>query len=215
MMATLSDILVMLLLLMNFRLISSSRLAACIQTMAMQAVVLGAIPLAVSWGNVTWGVIALSLSTVVVKGLLLPWLLRRATRESGAVREVEPLVGFTLSVLIALVLLGLCFVISSPLRQSAPRGTALLIPGAMFTILTGLFIIISRRNALTQVLGYLAMENGVYAFGTALAIEEPLLVEMGVLLDVLVAVFVMGIVIYHINREFDHIETDRLSALKD
>jgi hydrogenase-4 component E len=90
-----------------------------------------------------------------------------------------------------------------------------LLPGALFTILSGLMIIISRRKALTQVIGYLAMENGVYAFGAALAVEEPLLVEMGILLDVLVAVFIMGITIHHISREFDHIDTDRLSELKD
>jgi hydrogenase-4 component E len=59
------------------------------------------------------------------------------------------------------------------------------------------------------------MENGIYAFGMAFAIQEPLLVEMGVLLDVFVAVFVMGITIYHISRQFDHIDTDRLSALRD
>ena len=86
---------------------------------------------------------------------------------------------------------------------------------ALFTIATGLAIIVSRRKAVTQVVGYLAMENGIYVFGAAFAIREPLLVEMGVLLDVFVAVFVMGIMIHHIGREFDHIDTDRLSVLKD
>ncbi len=90
-----------------------------------------------------------------------------------------------------------------------------MIPGALFTILSGLFLIISRRKALTQVIGYLVLENGIYAFGAALAVEEPLVVEMGVLLDVFVAVFVMGITIHHISRDFDHIDTDRLSLLKD
>ncbi|PJB83091.1 MAG: hydrogenase, partial [Acidobacteria bacterium CG_4_9_14_3_um_filter_49_7] len=90
-----------------------------------------------------------------------------------------------------------------------------LLPSALFSLMTGLLIIVSRRKALTQVIGYLTMENGVYLFGAALAIEEPLLVEMGVLLDVFVAVFIMGITIYQINSEFDHIDTDRLSELKD
>ncbi len=210
-----SDILVMLLLLTNLRLLASSRLAACIQTVAIQAVLLGALLLAGAAGRLTPELAALAVTTLAIKGLLLPWLLRRAMREAQVVREIEPIIGYTPSVLIGVALLGLCFVISQPLRQVAPAGMALLIPVAMFTILAGLFIIISRRKALTQVLGYLAMENGVYAFGTALAVEEPLLVEMGVLLDVLVAVFVMGITIFHINREFDHIDTDRLSALKD
>ncbi len=82
-------------------------------------------------------------------------------------------------------------------------------------MMVGLLLIVSRRKAVMQTLGYLAMENGIYAFGLAFAVEEPLLVEMGVLLDVFVAVFVMGIAIHHISREFDHIDTDRLSTLKD
>lgn len=217
-MATATDILVMLLLLTNLRLLGSSRMAAYIQTVALQAIILGLIPLAVSLDRLTLELVALSLVTMAVKGLLLPWLLRRAVRETSMQREIEPFVGFTLSVVIGSALLGLCFVISAPLRASLSATepwAGLLIPGAMFTILTGLFIIVARRKALTQVLGYLTMENGVYAFGAALAVEEPLLVEMGVLLDVLVGVFVMGIAIYHINREFEHIDTDRLSALKD
>ncbi|HSV94053.1 MAG TPA: NADH-quinone oxidoreductase subunit K, partial [Desulfobacterales bacterium] len=86
---------------------------------------------------------------------------------------------------------------------------------ALFTTAVGLMVIVSRRKAVTQVLGYLAMENGIYAFGMAFAIQEPLLVEMGVLLDVFAGVLVMGIAIYNISREFDHIDTDRLTALKD
>lgn len=214
-MSLLSEILVILLLLTNLRLLSSSRLAACVQTVALQAFLLGAMLLTGAADQLTAEVVGLALTTIVVKGGLLPWLLRRAMRSAQVRREIEPIVGYTMSVLIGAVLLGLCFVISKPLQMEIPEGSALLIPGAMFTILSGLFIIISRRKALTQVLGYLAMENGVFAFGTALAVEEPLLVEMGVLLDVLVAVFIMGITIFHINREFDHIDTDRLSVLKD
>lgn len=211
-----SDILVMLLLLTNLRLMSSSRISACINTVALQAILLGSIALTASPGALTTEIIFLTLLTVTVKGVLLPWLLRKALRGSGINREVEPFVGFSLSVLIGAVLLGLCFMISRPLQAAAPASTPeMLIPGALFTMLTGLFIIVSRKNALTQVLGYLTMENGVYVFGASLAVEEPMLVELGVLLDVLVGVFVMGIVIYQINREFDHIDTDRLSALKD
>lgn len=73
----------------------------------------------------------------------------------------------------------------------------------------------SRRKALTQVLGYLALENGVYAFGAAVALRLPALVELGILLDVFVGVFVMGIAMFHISREFDHIDTDKLQALPD
>ena len=96
-----------------------------------------------------------------------------------------------------------------------PGTPVLLVPAAIFTALTGLFVIVGRRSAIVQALGYLAMENGIAAFGMALAEQEPLLVEMGTFLDAFVAVFVMGITIFHINREFDHIDSDRLSSLKD
>ena len=76
-------------------------------------------------------------------------------------------------------------------------------------------MIVSRRKALSQVLGYLVFENGIYIFGAGIAYKAPLLVELGVLLDVLVAVFVMGIAIFHISREFDSIDTTRLSSLRD
>jgi hydrogenase-4 component E len=91
----------------------------------------------------------------------------------------------------------------------------LIVPVALFTSLIGLFVIISRKKALTQVLGYLVLENGIYAFGVGLVHNAPLVVELGVLLDVFVAVFVMGIAIFHINRQFDHIDTDRMVLLKD
>jgi len=202
----LTEILVMLLILTNFRLLSSSRIQACIQTVAMQAVLLGAVTLVSGHGSISWGVLLLTLSTIAVKGLLLPSLLRKAVREAGVSREIQPFVGFGKSIITGTILLFL---------SAKCCSARMLIPGAMFTILTGLFIIVSRKKALTQVLGYLTMENGIYAFGTSLAVEAPLLVEMGMLLDVFVAVFVMGIVIFHINQEFDHMDTDRLSALKD
>jgi hydrogenase-4 component E len=89
------------------------------------------------------------------------------------------------------------------------------VPAAFHAILIGLFLIVSRRKAVAQVLGYLALENGVFVFGVGLVRQATLLVEMGILLDVFVAVFVMGIAIFHISREFDHIDTDRLSLLKE
>jgi hydrogenase-4 component E len=210
-----TDVLILGLVLTNFRLLATSRLLALIETMAIQAVALSFIPLALAAEPVPLRLWVLVSATLAVKGGLLPWLLRRAMRETDVQREIEPFIGFSASVLVGILLLGLSFIITHPLRVTTSPASGFLLPGALFTILVGLMIIISRRKALTQVIGYLAMENGVYVFGAALAIEEPLLVEMGILLDVFVAVFVMGITIHQINREFDHIDTDRLSELKD
>ncbi len=93
--------------------------------------------------------------------------------------------------------------------------SALLVPVALSSILIGLFLIVSRKKAVNQVLGFLVLENGIFTFGVGLMRELSLLVELGVLLDVFVAVFVMGIMIFHISREFNHLDTDRLSTLRD
>lgn len=214
-MAIWTDIFVLGLVLTNFRLLASSRLAAMIETMVLQAFALTVILLTLA--DFPWPprLLGLSLVTLVVKGVLLPWLLRRTMRAADVQREVEPFIGYNVSILAGIGLLGLGFLIVQPLKASSAPVSASLLAGALFTTLTGLLIIISRRKALTQVVGYLAMENGIYAFGAALAVKETILVEMGVLLDVFVAVFIMGITIYQINREFDHIDTDRLSELKD
>jgi hydrogenase-4 component E len=105
--------------------------------------------------------------------------------------------------------------LSSQLPRPSIPISSLAVPVSLFTMLAGLFLIVSRRQALMQVLGYLVMENGIYAFGVGLVQGTPMLVELGVLLDVFVAVFVMGIAIFHISREFDHIDTERLRTLRD
>ena len=123
--------------------------------------------------------------------------------------------GYTTSIMMGLGLMALAIWLGGRLPLPIPSKSPLVVPLAMFTIMVGLFAMISRRKALTQVLGYLVMENGIYAFGLAFAFHEPLLVELGILLDVFTAVFVMGIAIFHINREFDHIDTDLLNTLRD
>ena len=108
----------------------------------------------------------------------------------------------------------ICLWLGSRLPMPGPATSPLIVPVVLFTIMSGLFLIVSRKKALTQVLGYLVLENGIYAFGVALVDQQPMLVELGILLDIFVAGFVMGIAIFHINREFDHIDTDKLSGLR-
>jgi hydrogenase-4 component E len=209
------DTVFVLLILTNLYLLGSSRIGACIRSVAIQAVLMGIISLLAHWNEIGLRLLLLAGVSTVIKAGILPWLLRRTVREVGAQTEVEPLVGFTTSLLLGLGLLGAALHVSGKLPRPGIEGTTFLVSVAMFTMMVGLLVIVSRRKAVMQTLGYLAMENGIYAFGLAFAVEEPLLVEMGVLLDVFVAVFVMGIAIHHINREFDHIDTDRLTALKD
>jgi len=196
-------------------LLGSSRLLSCIAAVSVQGVLLAALPLLIGIDVPLWRLLLQAGVSLGLKGIAFPVLLMRAVRSVDARREMEPLVGYSLSIIIGVALLAGSLATGIRLSLPAAGMPALLVPSAMFTVLTGLFVIVGRRSAIVQALGYLAMENGIAAFGLALAEQEPLLVEMGTLLDAFMAVFVMGITIFHINREFDHIETDRLSSLKD
>ncbi|MDD5630081.1 MAG: hypothetical protein PHU21_13515, partial [Elusimicrobia bacterium] len=159
--------------------------------------------------------VVLALVAGTLKGGVFPMLLGRALREANIRREVEPFVGPGLSILAGLMALACSFWLTTRFPVSQPGWSRLAPPVAFFTIGVGLFLIVSRRKALTQVLGYLIMENGIYLLGMALVGEVPMLVELGVLLDAFVATFVMGIAIQHINREFDHMDAYRLDDLRE
>jgi hydrogenase-4 component E len=202
------------LMLTSLWLLGSSRLLSCIAAVSVQGVLLGLLPLLIGIEVPLWRLLLQAGVSLGLKGIAFPLLLLRAVRSVDARREVEPFIGYSASLLIGVALLAVSLFtgLRLPISGTAP---VLLVPAALFTALTGLFVIVGRRSAIVQALGYLAMENGIAAFGMALAEQEPLLVEMGTLLDAFVAVFVMGITIFHINREFDHIDADRLSSLKD
>ena len=104
---------------------------------------------------------------------------------------------------------------ASTLPLAPQQSGSLLVPASLATLMSGFLILTTRRKAITQVVGYLTLENGVFIFGLALVEAMPLIVEVGVLLDVLVGIFVMGIVIDHIQREFSSINTENLTTLRD
>jgi hydrogenase-4 component E len=195
---------------------ASSRLVHCIRLVAGQGILLGILPLLMwNWnggmpGAEIWGAVFVN---ILVKGVLLPLLLIRAMHKAGVKRELEPLAGYSWSLLIVTVTGALALWLSCSLN--IPGVPMLAIPAAAMTVFTGLFIIISRRKAITQSLGFLGFENGIALFGVAMHLEYGFFVELGILLDVLVLVFVMGITVFQISREFEHIDADRLNLLTD
>jgi hydrogenase-4 component E len=210
------DMTLVLLILPSFVLLGSSRLQACVRALAIQGVLLGLLPLLGAEHAITMRLGLLAAATVVIKGAVLPRFLERAMRRADVRREVEPFIGFGASILAGVLGLAASFWLASrlPLPGAAAQ-PSLAVAIAFFNIITGFIVLISRKKALTQVIGYLVLESGIYTFGMALTLEMPLLVELGVLLVVFVAVFVMGIMIFHISRTFDHIDTDQLTALKE
>jgi hydrogenase-4 component E len=203
------------LLLTGFLLLASSRLAACIRAVAIQGILLGLLAITSQDGKLSVVGVLLPIISAAVKGFLLPWLLLRAMRDADTVREVEPLITYNLSVMTGAMALAVSLWLGQRLPLPNQPTSLLLVPTAFFTCMVGFVLLVTRRKAITQVLGYLTLENGVYAFGAAVALDMPVLVELGILLDVFVGVFVMGIAIFHISRQFDHIDTDRLVSLSD
>lgn len=210
-----TDAFLVFLVLTNFMLFVSSRLSARIRLTAMQGILLGVLTVLLQIGELSLRTWLLAAGSAAIKAGVFPWLLNRAIHETHVRRTVEPFVGYTPSLLIGALLLGVSFWLGERLPVPIANIDTLVVPAALFSILSGLFFITSRKTALAQVLGYLVLENGIYTFGIALAQEQPLLVELGVTLDLLVGVFVMGITIFHISREFDHIDVGQLSVLKD
>jgi len=209
------DIVMVALALSNFALLASSRLMFCVRAVAFQGILLSSVPLLTHDGSATARLLLLAAGTLAIKGIVFPLVLRRVIREVNVRREVEPYIGYGLSHLLALTCLLWSVWLSARLPLPAAVPSGLIVPVSFFTIMSGLLVIVSRKKAVTQVLGYIVLENGIYAFGAALVTEAPILVEIGVLLDLFVAVFVMGITIFHISQEFDHIDTDQLAALRD
>lgn len=214
-MNTLGDFVVIVVLLMNLMMLSSSRIRTCIRIVAVQGILIGCIPIINDYHLISLGTVISSLLSIILKGIVFPWLLFRALQEANIKKEIEPVGGYPLSLLIGVVMFAMSFWLSSRLLYAKPFVSYLAAPVSFATFFTGAFIIVSRMKAITQVIGYLLLENGIYLFGAAFLSEQSLLVELAILLDVFVAVFVMGIAIFHINQEFDHIDTQKLSELKD
>ncbi len=153
--------------------------------------------------------------TIALKGFVIPAFLVHAMREANIQHEVKPVVNYMSSLLLGAVGTGLAIVFSSTLPLADEHPALLLVPASLATVWTGFLMLTTRQKAIMQVLGYLLLENGIFLFGLLLLEAMPFLVEVGVLLDLFTGVFVMGIIIHHISREFASISTEHLSELKE
>jgi len=212
-MTELTNPILLMVILINYFTLGSARLGACIRVVALQGALLALLPLATH--GLTGHSLMLAGGTLALKGILIPWLLLRAIREVRIRREIEPLVGYVPTLILGALTTAGSFIFADFLPLFGHHSSGLHVPTALATMLAGFLLLITRRKAITQVLGYLMLENGIFIFGVLLSEAMPLMVEAGVLLDLLVAIFVMGIVLNRINREFSTINTERLSALKE
>lgn len=212
-METPANLILFVVILLNFFILGSSRLGACIRTVALQGAMLSCLPLLMH--PISGHSLFLSLSALVLKGFLMPQLLFRAIRTVQIRREIEPIIGYAPTLILGTLATAGAFIFGDQLPLIEADGGSIVIPGCLATLATGFLMLITRSKALTQVLGYLIFENGVYIFGLLLAEAMPVMVEAGVLLDLLVALFIIGIMINQINREFSTMHVENLSSLRE
>jgi hydrogenase-4 component E len=201
-------------LVLNLFVLGSSRLRAVIHAVAFQGALLSIMPLVVHhhWSA---GVVGVSLATVLLKAIVIPAMLMRALREAQIKREVEPLIGLLPSMVLGAAATGFAMVFASQLPLASEHTAPLLVPASLSTVLVGFILLTTRVKAISQVIGYLVLENGIFIFGMLLLEAMPLVVEMGVLLDLFVGTFVICIIVNHINRAFSSLDTRRLTELKE
>ena len=200
---------------LNLVALGSSRLPSLIRAMSVQGMVLGLMPVLMEYDSLNWQVLAVTLATMVGKGVLIPNLLRRAMRAANIEREIQPFIGFIPSLLLGAGGTIAAMALARHLPLLPEHSGMLLVPGAIASVLTGFILLIGRAKAISQVCGYLILENGIYLFGLLLIHSTPLLVESGILLDITVGVFVIGIIVDRIQRAFDSLDTRKLTTLRE
>ncbi|MBK6429006.1 MAG: hypothetical protein IPF82_23270 [Blastocatellia bacterium] len=152
---------------------------------------------------------------LLLKVVLIPYVLRRTRRRIGALREDTPYVNTATSLLIGGLLVLLSYVVTRPLVVLSDLPTRSGIPLAMGIVFIGLFVIISRKKALTQIIGFLVLENGIALLAILGTYGIPLIVELGVFLDVLMGFWVMQVFLYQIDQTFDSIDVEQLNMLTE
>lgn len=212
-MSAAADALLVFVMMLNFVVLGSGRIRSLIYTVAAQGVALGVLPVLVHPAGPRAAIV--SIGAILLKSAVIPRMLMRAMADLPVRREVQPLVGFRTSLVLGAVATAASLLLASRLPVLGDTSVRLLVPASFATVLCGFIVLIARVKAITQVLGYLVLENGIFLFGLLLLEAMPFLVEIGVLLDLFVAIFVMGIIINHIHREFSSISTERLSTLRE
>jgi len=206
--------LLVIILVLNLFALGTSRILSVIRIVAAQGVLLGALPLLLYESIGLPEALAAAVG-ILIKGLLIPTIMTRALRDVVIKKEVQPIIGLLPSIILGALGTGFALIFANRLDMAPFQGGTLIVPAAFATIFVGFIILTTRVKALSQAVGYLVLENGIFIFGLLLVDAMPLVVEMGVLLDLFVGIFVIAIMVKHINRAFSSTDTSQLVALKE
>lgn len=204
-----------LLLLIAFSMLSQRRVLSLIYLFAWQGAVLFTNTLVVAWSTGQAHLYYSALITLVLKVILLPWLLHRLIVKLDIKWDVETMINIPITMLIGIVLVIFAFNLALPIAQWAQTITRSTLGIAIASVLLSFLMMITRRKAVPQVIGFLSMENGLFFAATSTTYGMPMVVELGIGLDVLVGTFIFGIFFFQIRETFDSLDISNLEKLKE
>ncbi len=212
--AQLVNVLAAFLLLIAFAMLSQRRVLTLIKLLAWQGAALAASTAIVAWSTGQTHLYSSAVLTVLLKVILIPWVLHRLIDRLFVRWDVETLINIPTTMLIGIGLVIFAFALATPISQMATTLTRSTLGIALASVLLSFLMMIVRQKAVPQVIGFLSMENGLFFAATSATYGMPLVVELGVALDVLVGTFIFGIFFFHIREQFDSLDIRNMEKLK-
>jgi hydrogenase-4 component E len=211
------DIFAAAILVTAFLIVSSRSLVFYIRLFALQSFFLGVVALLVVLGYGETHILIAAVLTIAIKAIAIPVVLTRVIERIQVQKEIR----FSISITASLLMCGGIVILADSVAQSILRSphaeasaVSRVLSVSIAMMLIGLFIMMTRRKALTQIVGLLTMENGVFLSGLSITYGMPLIVEMGIFFDILVAVLILGVFVFRINKTFESISIDSLRSLR-
>ena len=209
-----ANLLSFIFLLMSFLLIIRNSLAAQVRMFAVQSGVLTALAAVVAYFGGSGELFGVAVVFAVIKVIMIPNVLNRAVTKIGIQKAVAPYLGTSMTLAICAGLVVVAFYVMAPVTASKRLPTGDGIPLAFAAFLIGFFTTVNRRRALTQILGFLMLENSIFMIALLATYGVPLIVEMGVFLDVLAAVLILEVFVYRIRDNFESIDVKQMGSLR-
>ena len=204
-----------LLLLSSFAMLSQRRVVTMVNLLAFQGVLLGLATLLLGWRTGNTHLYVSAVMTLALKALFLPWLLHRLIRRLNVYWDSEPLLNIAATMLVGLLVVIFAFGLAQPIAALATTSTRSSIGIAVAVVLLAFLTMITRRKAMSQVVGFLSMENGLFFGAMSATYGMPMIIELGVALDILVAMLVLGVFFFQIREQFDSLDLHHLESLKE
>jgi len=211
------DILAAAILVTAFLIVSSRSLVFYVRLFALQSLLLGGVALLVVLSYGETHILIAGVLTIILKGFVIPMVLQRIIDRIRIQKEIELSINVTVSLLICGAMVIFADSIAEPIRNSQQLQNPIagrVFPVSIAMMLIGLFIMMSRKKAVTQIVGLLTMENGLFLSGLSITHGMPLIVEIGIFFDILVAALILGVFVFRINRTFDSIDVADLRRLR-